>query len=205
MDQATHNRIVSFLWGIADDVLRDLFKRGKYPDVILPMCVLRRLDAVLEPSKAKVLEAKARLDAAEIKELAAALRAAAGQAFYNISPYVLRDLTSRGSEQKLPADFEAYLEGFSENVQDIMENFKFRNHIPTLSRSDSLGTLISKFLDPQVDLSPASLDNHAMGTVFEELVRRFNEENNEEAGEHWTPRDAVRLMNTLMFRPLPPW
>lgn len=202
MDQATHNRIVSFLWGIADDVLRDLFKRGKYPDVILPMCVLRRLDAVLEPSKAKVLEAKQKLDAAEIKEQDAALRAAAGQAFYNISPFTLRDLSSRGSEQQLRADFEAYLEGFSENVQDILENFKFRNHIPTLSRSDSLGTLISKFLDPQVDLSPAALDNHAMGTVFEELVRRFNEENNEEAGEHWTPRDAVRLMTTLMFRPI---
>lgn len=202
MDQATHNRIVSFLWGIADDVLRDLFRRGKYPDVILPMCVLRRLDAVLEPTKAKVLEAKQKLDAAEIKEQDAALRAAAGQAFYNISPFTLRDLTSRGSEQQLRADFEAYLEGFSENVQDILENFKFRNHIPTLSRSDSLGTLISKFLDPQVDLSPAALDNHAMGTVFEELVRRFNEENNEEAGEHWTPRDAVRLMTTLMFRPI---
>ena len=202
MDQATHNRIVSFLWGIADDVLRDLFRRGKYPDVILPMCVLRRLDAVLEPTKARVLEAKQKLDAAQIKEQDAALRAAAGQAFYNISPFTLRDLTSRGSEQQLRADFEAYLEGFSENVQDILENFKFRNHIPTLSRSDSLGTLISKFLDPQVDLSPASLDNHAMGTVFEELVRRFNEENNEEAGEHWTPRDAVRLMTTLMFRPI---
>lgn len=202
MDQATHNRIVSFLWGIADDVLRDLFKRGKYPDVILPMCVLRRLDAVLEPTKAKVLDAKQKLDAAEIKEQDAALRAAAGQAFYNISPFTLRDLTSRGSEQQLRADFEAYLEGFSENVQDILENFKFRNHIPTLSRSDSLGTLISKFLDPQVDLSPVALDNHAMGTVFEELVRRFNEENNEEAGEHWTPRDAVRLMTTLMFRPI---
>jgi type I restriction enzyme M protein len=202
MDQATHNRIVSFLWGIADDVLRDLFRRGKYPDVILPMCVLRRLDAVLEPTKARVLEAKQKLDAAEIKEQDAALRAAAGQAFYNISPFTLRDLTSRGSEQQLRADFEAYLEGFSENVQDILENFKFRNHIPTLSRSDSLGTLIGKFLDPQVDLSPASLDNHAMGTVFEELVRRFNEENNEEAGEHWTPRDAVRLMTTLMFRPI---
>jgi len=183
-------------------VLRDLFRRGKYPDVILPMCVLRRLDAVLEPTKAKVLEAKQKLDAAEIKEQDAALRAAAGQAFYNISPFTLRDLTSRGSEQQLRADFEAYLEGFSENVQDILENFKFRNHIPTLSRSDSLGTLISKFLDPQVDLSPAALDNHAMGTVFEELVRRFNEENNEEAGEHWTPRDAVRLMTTLMFRPI---
>lgn len=123
MDQVTHNRIVSFLWGIADDVLRDLFKRGKYPDVILPMCVLRRLDAVLESTKAKVLEAKQKLDAAEIKEQDAALRAAAGQAFYNISPFVLRDLTSRGSAQQLRADFEAYLEGFSDNVQDILDNF----------------------------------------------------------------------------------
>jgi type I restriction enzyme M protein len=202
MDQATHNRIVSFLWGIADDVLRDLFKRGKYPDVILPMAVIRRLDAVLEPTKAKVLEAKQKLDAAEIKEQDAALRAAAGQAFYNISPFVLRDLTTRGSEQQLRADFEAYLEGFSDNVQDILENFKFRNHIPTFSRSDSLGTLIGKFLDPQIDLSPGALDNHAMGTVFEELVRRFNEDNNEEAGEHWTPRDAVRLMSNLIFRPI---
>jgi len=202
MDQATHIRIVSFLWGIADDVLRDLFKRGKYPDVILPMCVLRRLDAVLEPTKARVLEAKQKLDAAEIKEQDAALRAAADQAFYNVSPFVLRDLTTRGSEQKLRADFEAYLEGFSDNVQDVLENFKFRNHIPTLSRSDSLGTLISKFLDPQIDLSPAALDNHAMGTVFEELVRRFNEDNNEEAGEHWTPRDAVRLMSNLIFQPI---
>ena len=202
MDQATHNRIVSFLWGIADDVLRDLFKRGKYPDVILPMAVIRRLDAVLEPTKARVLEAKQKLDAALIKEQDAALRAAAGQSFYNISPFVLRDLTLRGSEQKLRADFEAYLEGFSDNVQDVLENFKFRNHVPTLSRSDSLGTLIGKFLDPQIDLSPAALDNHAMGTVFEELVRRFNEDNNEEAGEHWTPRDAVRLMTTLMFRPI---
>jgi type I restriction enzyme M protein len=115
---------------------------------------------------------------------------------------VLRNLKSRGSAQQLRADFEAYLDGFSENVQDILENFKVHNHIPTLARSDSLGTLISKFLDLQVDLSPAALDNHGMGTVFEELVRRFNEENNEEAGEHWTPRDAVRLMSTLMFRPI---
>ncbi len=99
MDQATHNRIVSFLWGIADDVLRDLFKRGKYPDVILPMAVLRRLFTALEPTKARVLKAKQKLDAAEIKEQDAALRAAAGQAFYNVSPFVLRDLTTRDSEQ----------------------------------------------------------------------------------------------------------
>jgi type I restriction enzyme M protein len=202
VDQATHNRIVSFIWGIADDVLRDLFKRGKYPDVILPMCVIRRMDAVLEPAKKQVLETKKMLDRAGITEQRAALCAAAGQAFYNTSKFTLRDLTSRGSQQQLLADFDDYLNGFSPNVQDILENFKFRNQLQTLSRSDSLGTLISKFLDPEIDLSPAGIDNHAMGTVFEELVRKFNEENNEEAGEHWTPRDAVRLMANLVFLPI---
>ncbi|HEY8283130.1 MAG TPA: class I SAM-dependent DNA methyltransferase, partial [Chloroflexota bacterium] len=202
MDQATHNKIVSFIWGIADDVLRDLFKRGKYPDVILPMCVIRRMDAVLEPTKHTVLETKTMLDAAGITEQSAALRDAAGQAFYNTSRFTLRDLRSRGSRQQLLADFEDYLNGFSPNVQDILENFKFRNQLQTLSRADAIGTLINKFLDPEIDLSPDGLDNHAMGTVFEELVRRFNEDNNEEAGEHWTPRDAVRLMANLVFLPI---
>ncbi|MFZ3091779.1 MAG: class I SAM-dependent DNA methyltransferase [Nitrospirota bacterium] len=214
MDQTVHNKIVSFIWGIADDVLRDLFKRGKYPDVILPMCVLRRLDAVLEPTKKAVLETKEMLDKAAITEQRAALCQAAGQAFYNTSKFTLRDLKSRGSQQQLKADFEAYLDGFSPNVQDILENFKFRNQISTLSKSDSLGTLIEKFLDSDINLSPnpvlnndgsvklPAMDNHSMGTVFEELVRKFNEENNEEAGEHWTPRDAVKLMANLIFLPI---
>jgi type I restriction enzyme M protein len=202
MDQATHNKIVSFIWGIADDVLRDLFRRGKYPDLILPMCVIRRMDAVLEPTKKQVLETKAMLDEAQITEQRAALCAASGQAFYNTSKFTLRDLKSRGSQQQLLADFEDYLNGFSPNVQDILENFKFRNQLPTLSKADALGTLVAKFLDPAIDLSPAGIDNHAMGTVFEELVRKFNEENNEEAGEHWTPRDAVRLMANLVFLPI---
>ena len=202
MDQITHNKIVSFIWGIADDVLRDLFKRGKYPDVILPMCVIRRMDAVLEPNKQKVLEEKRMLDEARITEQRAALCNAAGQAFYNTSKFTLRDLRSRGSQQQLLADFEDYLNGFSQNVQDILENFKFRNQLHTLSKADAIGTLINKFLDPEIDLSPAGIDNHAMGTVFEELVRKFNEDNNEEAGEHWTPRDAVRLMANLVFLPI---
>ncbi len=202
MDQATHNKIISFIWGIADDVLRDLFKRGKYPDVILPMCVIRRMDAVLEPTKHAVLDTKKMLDDAGITEQSAALRDAAGHAFYNTSRFTLRDLKSRGNRQQLLADFEDYLDGFSANVQDILENFKFRNQLQTLSRADAIGTLINKFLDPEIDLSPAGLDNHAMGTIFEELVRRFNEENNEEAGEHWTPRDAVRLMANLVFLPI---
>jgi len=202
MDQATHNKIVSFIWGIADDVLRDLFKRGKYPDVILPMFVIRRMDAVLEPTKKVVLETKQMLDQAGITEQTAALRQAAGQAFYNTSKFSLRDLKSRGTQQQLLADFEDYLNGFSQNVQDIIENFNFRNQLPTLSKADALGTLISKFLAPEIDLSPDGIDNHSMGTVFEELVRKFNEENNEEAGEHWTPRDAVRLMANLVFLPI---
>src|SRR5437762_1462828 len=154
------------------------------------------------------------LDKAGIMEQRAALAAAAGQSFYNTSKFTLRDLKSRGSQQQLLADFEDYLNGFSQNVQDILENFKFRNQLSTLSKSDSLSTLIGKFLDPEINLSPSpvlnadrtvkhpGMDNHSMGTVFEELVRKFNEENNEEAGEHWTPRDAVRLMTMLIFLPI---
>ena len=214
MDQFTHNKIVSFIWGIADDVLRDLFVRGKYRDVILPMCVLRRLDAVLEPTKPAVLGTKKMLDDAGITEQRAALCGAAGQAFYNTSQFSLRDLKSRANQQQLRIDFESYLDGFSANVQDILTNFEFRNIIPRLSKADALGTMIAKFLDPEINLSPnpvlngdgsvkhPAMDNHSMGTVFEELVRKFNEENNEEAGEHWTPRDAVKLMANLIFLPV---
>ena len=206
--------IANYIWGIADDVLRDLYVRGKYRDVILPMTVLRRLDAVLVESKPNVLEMKAVLDKTGVVEQDAALRQAAGQAFYNTSKFTLRDLRARASRQQLRADFEAYLDGFSPNVQDILENFEFRNQIPRLSKADALGTLIEKITSPDVNLSPApvkhadgsvrypGLDNHGMGSIFEELVRRFNEENNEEAGEHWTPRDAVRLMATLVFLPV---
>lgn len=202
MDSSKLSWIANFIWGIADDVLRDLYVRGKYRDVILPMTVLRRLDAVLEPTKQAVLEMKASLDKAKITNQDAALRQAAGQAFYNTSKFTLRDLKARSSQQQLKADFEAYLDGFSPNVQDILENFEFRNQIPKLSKADAIGTLIEKFLSPQIDVSPSGLDNHAMGTLFEELVRRFNEENNEEAGEHWTPRDAVKLMANLIFLPI---
>ncbi len=202
MDSSTINKIVSFIWGIADDVLRDLFRRGKYPDVILPMFVIRRMDSVLESTKQSVLDVKKMLDDAGITEQRAALCEEAGQAFYNTSRFTLRDLQSRGNRQQLLADFEDYLNGFSPNVLDIIENFKFRNQLSTLSKADALGTLINKFLDPDIDLSPAGIDNHSMGTVFEELVRKFNEENNEEAGEHWTPRDAVRLMADLVFLPI---
>ena len=214
MEGSRLNWIASFIWGIADDVLRDLYVRGKYRDVVLPMTVLRRLDSLLEPSQPAVLEMKTSLDKAKIIHQDQALRRAAGQAFYNTSKFTLRDLKARASQQQLKADFEAYLDGFSPNVQDILEKFEFRNQIPRLSKADALGTLIEKFLSPDINLSPKpvlnddgsvkqlGLDNHGMGTVFEELVRRFNEENNEEAGEHWTPRDAVTLMAKLVFLPV---
>src|SRR5687768_13002703 len=166
------------------------------------MTVLRRLDAVLEPTKPAVLDMRASLDEAKIVHQESALRQAAGQAFYNTSRFTLRDLKAQASRQQLKANFEAYLDGFSPNVQDILDNFEFRNQIPRLSKADALGTLIEKLTSPDIDLSPSGLDNHGMGTVFEELVRRFNEENNEEAGEHWTPRDAVKLMANLIFLPM---
>ncbi len=202
MNTATHGRIASFIWAIADDVLRDLYVRGKYRDVILPFTVLRRLDSVLEPTKDKVVQTKKTLNTAGIVNQDAALRQAAGQDFYNTSGCTLRDLRSIANAARLKLDFEAYLDGFSPNVQEIIDNFELRNQIPKLSKADAIGTLLSKFLDPSLDLSPKGLDNHGMGTVFEELVRRFNEENNEEAGEHWTPRDAVKLMARLVFLPI---
>jgi len=214
MSNGNLNWIANFIWGIADDVLRDVYVRGKYRDVILPMTVIRRLDAVLEPTKQAVLDMKKRLDAAGITNQDAALRQAAGQAFYNASPFTLRDLRSRSKAQQLKADFEAYLDGFSPNVQEILDKFKLRNQIPTMVDADILGAMIEKFLDNSVNLGPEpvldpdgtprlpALDNHAMGTIFEELIRRFNEENNEEAGEHFTPRDVVLPMADLILLPI---
>ncbi len=201
-DNKILENVGSYIWGITDDVLRDVYVRGKYRDVILPMTVLRRLDTVLENTKQQVLDMKASLDASGIVEQDLALRNAAGQAFYNTSKFTMSDLKSRANQQQLKADFEAYLDGFSPNVQEILDNFEFRNQIPKLSRADALGLLIEKLTSPQLDISPAGIDNHAMGTIFEELVRKFNEENNEEAGEHWTPRDAIKLMTKLMFLPV---
>ncbi len=206
--------ISNFIWNIADDVLRDIYVRGKYRDVILPMTVIRRLDAVLEPTKEAVLSMKAQLDKAGVANQHAALCQASGEAFYNTSQFRLRDLASKARRQQLKSDFEAYLDGFSPNVQEVLDKFKFRNQIPTLVDADILGFLIEKFLDPSVNLSPKpvrhqdgserlpGLDNHSMGTIFEELIRRFNEENNEEAGEHFTPRDVVELMAFLIFKPI---
>lgn len=216
MDNQVHNQIVSFIWGIADDCLRDVYVRGKYRDVILPMTVIRRLDAMLEETKPAVLAMKKQLDAAKIDNQWPALCNEAGQAFCNASPFLLKDLTSRSKAQTLKADFIAYLDGFSPNVQVILDKFKFRNQIDTMVDADILGAVIEKFTSSDINLSPnpiykdaaqtilkhPGLDNHGMGTIFEELIRKFNEENNEEAGEHWTPRDVVELMADLVFMPI---
>lgn len=216
MDNQEYNSIVSFIWGIADDCLRDVYVRGKYRDVILPMTVIRRLDAMLEETKENVLIMKKQLDAAHIDNQWPALCNAAGQAFCNASPFLLKDLTNRGKKQTLEADFKAYLDGFSPNVQEILDKFKFRDQIKTMVDADILGAVIEKFTSSDINLSPKpvykdeekkilklpGLDNHGMGTIFEELIRRFNEENNEEAGEHWTPRDVVELMADLAFYPV---
>ncbi len=216
MDNQIQNSIVSFIWGIADDCLRDVYVRGKYRDVILPMTVIRRLDAMLEDTKTDVLKMKDTMDKAGITNQWPGLCNAADQAFCNASPFLLKDLTSRAKKQTLKADFEAYLDGFSPNVQEILEKFKFRNQIDTMIDADILGAVIEKFVSSTINLSPKpvytddtmttiklpALDNHGMGTIFEELIRKFNEENNEEAGEHWTPRDVVELMTDLIIVPV---
>lgn len=216
MDNQIHNQIVSFIWGIADDCLRDVYVRGKYRDVILPMTVIRRLDTMLEPTKDQVLATKKMLDAAGVVDQWSGLYRDAGQAFCNTSPFCLRDLTSRATAQKLKEDFTAYLDGFSPNVQEIIAKFKFRSQISTMIDAGILGSVIEKFVSPDINLGPEpvykdeaktiikhpALDNHAMGTIFEELIRRFNEENNEEAGEHYTPRDVVLLMADLIVTPV---
>jgi type I restriction enzyme M protein len=208
--------IGSFIWNIADDVLRGVYTRGKYRDIILPMTVIRRLDAVLEPTKAAVLARKAELDALDLPPAAQepALNKAAAQAFHNGSPFTLKQLLSRPNPATQRADFESYLDGFSANVREIIEQFGFRKQLDTLERAGILHALLEKFCDDRVNLSPAPLrdgdgrirlpamDNHAMGTLFEELLRKFNEENNEEAGEHFTPRDIIELMAELVFRPV---
>lgn len=215
MTQVQHNQLVSFIWNIANDVLVNVYNKGDYRKVILPMIVLRRFDAVLEDTKKEVLAMKERLTAANIIQQDEALCAVAGQAFCNSSPFTLKDLKSRTNSQQLKLDFIAYLDGFSANVQDIITKFKFRNEIDTLVEGGVLGLLIEKFVDNRINLSnrpvlfddgsvrlPA-LDNHSIGTVFEELLRRFNEENNvTEAGEHFTPRDIVTLMADIAFVPI---
>jgi len=213
MDHTAHNKIVSFIWSIADDCLRDVFVRGKYRDVILPMFVLRRLDCLLEPSKEAVLEeVRFQREDAEMADLDPhGLRDASGYVFYNTSRFTLKTLL--GNPSQLEANLKNYLDGFSDNVKEIVEKFDLRNQIRKMAQSDVLHDVIEKFVSDEINLSPndrkgqdgriqPGLSNLGMGYVFEELIRKFNEENNEEAGEHFTPREVIELMTNLVFIPV---
>lgn len=215
MNQSTYNTLKSFIWGIANDCLVDVYDVGDYRKIILPMFVIRRFDAVLEPKHEEVIKAKEQFEKAGITELDAALSAVAEQAFVNKSDFILTDLKSRTNQQQLKKDFIAYLDGFSENVQVIINKFHIRNEIDRLSEQDRLGLLIEKFVDPRINLSNRpilnedgsvkieALDNHTMGTLFEEVIRMFNEETNvTDAGRHFTPRDIVELIADLAFIPI---
>ena len=213
MDHSTHNKIVSFIWSIADDCLRDVFVRGKYRDVILPMFVLRRIDCLLEDSKEAVLaEVKFQKDEVGMTVLdPAGLREASGQVFYNTSKFTLKTLL--GNPSQLEANFNNYLDGYSDNVKEIIAKFDLRNQIRKMAEADALHGVIEKYVSPWINLSYKDaldpdgrklpgLSNLGMGYVFEELIRKFNEENNEEAGEHFTPREVIQLMVHLLFEPV---
>ncbi|MBC5836699.1 type I restriction-modification system subunit M [Flavobacterium muglaense] len=217
MNQSVHNKLVSFIWSIADDCLRDVYVRGKYRDVILPMVVLRRLDALLVPTKEAVMEELTfQRDEAGFTEWDEnGLRAASGYVFYNTSQWTLQRLhdTATNSQQLLQTNFEDYLNGFSANVKEIIEKFKLRSQVRHMASKDVLLDVLEKFTSPDINLTPfekldtngrklPALSNLGMGYVFEELIRKFNEENNEEAGEHFTPREVIDLMTHIIFDPI---
>nr|WP_299379647.1 class I SAM-dependent DNA methyltransferase [uncultured Halomonas sp.] len=217
MNQSSHNKLVSFIWSIADDCLRDVYVRGKYRDVILPMVVLRRLDTLLEPSKNTVLEEvrfqKEEMQAIELDD--APLKAASGYVFFNTSQWTLKKIyaTATNNQQILLANIEDYLDGFSDNVKEIITRFKLFDRMRHMADKQVLLDVVEKFVSPYINLTPDSvedpegntlpgLSNLGMGYVFEELIRKFNEENNEEAGEHFTPREVIHLMTHLVFDPI---
>lgn len=214
MDSA-YNQIVSLIWNIADDVLRDVFLRGQYRDVILPMVVLRRIDALLEPTK-EAVEAKIKeieSDGFDVED--EDITDVTGLNYYNRSKWTLARLKSQAPDDEniLYDNFVEYLNGFSENVKDVLQNFDYYNKAKKLADNKRLLSIIERITDPHINLTdrPANdpdglplppISNHEMGTLFEELLRRFNEENNEEAGEHFTPRDVIQLLCRMVFKPL---
>ena len=217
MNQASHNKLISFIWSIADDCLRDVYVRGKYRDVILPMVVLRRLDALLEPTKEAVLEEvkfqKEEVGLTEFDENG--LRDASGYVFYNTSKWTLQKLysTATNSQQILESNFNEYLDGFGSNVKEIIDKFNLRSQIRHMANKDILLDVLEKFTSDYINLTNQEkedpegqklppLTNLGMGYVFEELIRMFNEENNEEAGEHFTPREVIELMTHIIFDPI---
>lgn len=209
-----YTKLVNFIWSIADDCLRDVFVRGKYRDVILPMTVIRRFDSVIEPKKKEILNLKEIFKKNKAENLEKAMGLAIDLPIYNISQFNLRDLKNETNSQNLKKNFEAYLDGFSPNVREILDKFKFKNQLDTMTEAGILGSVIEKFVSYDINLSPyptlnsqgevlkPALDNHTMGVLFEELIRRFNEENNEEAGEHFTPRDVIELMADIAVKPI---
>ena len=214
--QTVHNKLVSFIWAIADDHLRDVYVRGKYRDVILPMVVLRRLDSLLEPTKEKVLEEVQFQKENGFTELDDdALQATSGFVFYNTSKWTLKSLkeTASDNQQILLANMEEYLYGYSDNVKEIIQCFKLQSQFKHMADKQVLLDVLERFVSPYQNFSPndkvdpegnklPGLSNLGMGYVFEELIRRFNEENNEEAGEHFTPREVIELMTHLVFDPV---
>lgn len=210
MDHKIHNQIVNFIWGIADDVLRDIFVRGKYRDIILPFTVLRRLDALLVPTKQQVLETVEFLKKEKIDNYSA-LKSITHYPFYNTSKFTFESLLNDANN--IDSNLEVYLDGFSPNVQEIISKFKLRNQLETMRENGITFLLIEKFASKEINLSPNEalngkgekmppLTNLGMGYVFEELIRKFNEENNEEAGEHFTPREIIKLMTHILFLPV---
>lgn len=194
--------LINFIYSVADQVLINTYEPSKYKDVILPMTVIRRLDAVLEPTKDKVLDTYGKYKG-KLNDLSALLTSkqnGSGQAFYNTSPFTLKKLLDE--PKMLRSNFENYLNGFSDNVQDIISKFKFRNEIETLDEAGKLFSTIEKFVSPKIDLHPDSLPPLAMGYVFEDLLRRFNEATNAEAGRHFTPREIIELMTHILFLPV---
>ena len=222
MNHSVHNQIVSFIWGIADDVLRDIFVRGKYRDIILPFTVLRRIDVLLEPSKEKVLETNQFMNENKIDDKTG-LTKISGYPFYNTSSFTMGLNCPNDSKysfvsllsdpDKIDSNLETYLDGYSPNIQEIISKFKVRNQLETMRDAGITYGLIEKLTSNSINLSPSEvinakgeklsgLTNLGMGYVFEELIRKFNEENNEEAGEHFTPREIICLMTQILFEPV---
>src|SRR6266700_7917669 len=194
LHRVNHSEIVSFLWGVAD-LIRDTFRRGKYQDVILPLTVLRRLDCVLSDTKDRVLKRQAELKGKGLEDLDAQLRRTAGFAFYNTSRYDFEKLLADAPH--LAANLRNYIAGFSQNMREVLEKFGFDNTISQLDEAELLFQVLERFKN--VDLHPDKIDNQTLGTIFEELLRKFNEALNENPGEHFTPRDVVHLMVDLML------
>jgi type I restriction enzyme M protein len=210
MNHKVHNQLVNFIWSIADDVLRDVFVRGKYRDIILPFTVLRRLDVLLVPSKEKVLEAYGFIQEQGIDDKSG-LTAVSGYPFYNTSNFTFDTLLNDPGH--IDSNLEVYLDGFSDNVQEIISKFKLRHQLETIQEAGITYDLIEKYTSKDLNLGPEKavsadgevlppLTNLGMGYVFEELIRKFNEDNNEEAGEHFTPREIIKLMTHIIFEPV---